>query len=430
MSVDIIYTKADGGDSMKFYYTEQTNFYGSSKPSELLKEYGSPLYVYNESILRQRCREMAGLVSYPNYRSNYSIKANSNLELLKIVREEGLHADAMSPGEIHVLLAAGFRPDEILFVANNVSAEEMQYAIDKGIIISCDSLSQLRQYGRLDPGGKVAVRFNPGVGAGHHEKVVTGGEKTKFGVSLDFIDEVKAILKEYRLRLVGINQHIGSLFMEPSAYLQGAKALLDVASNFEDLEFVDMGGGFGIPYRKQEGQERLDLREIGRGLTQLIEDWTANYGKRVRLKIEPGRYIVAECGVLLGTVHSVKQNGTTTYIGTDIGFNVLLRPAMYDSHHDIEFYRNDAILKTEKVRPATVVGNICESGDIIAEDRMLPEAAEGDLISIMDAGADGYSMASNYNNRLRPAEVLIGLDGSPRLIRRRDTLEDLMRGFV
>ena len=154
MSVDIIYTKADGGDSMKFYYTEQTNFYGSSKPSELLKEYGSPLYVYNESILRQRCREMAGLVSYPNYRSNYSIKANSNLELLKIVREEGLHADAMSPGEIHVLLAAGFRPDEILFVANNVSAEEMQYAIDKGIIISCDSLSQLRQYGRLDPGAR------------------------------------------------------------------------------------------------------------------------------------------------------------------------------------------------------------------------------------------------------------------------------------
>jgi diaminopimelate decarboxylase len=415
---------------MKVYFTEQTNFYGNSKPSELLKEYGSPLYVYNESILRQRCREMAGLVSYPNYKSNYSIKANSNMELLKIVREEGLHADAMSPGEIHVLLAAGFRPDEILFVANNVSAEEMQYAIDKGVLVSCDSLSQLRLYGRLDPGGRVAVRFNPGVGAGHHAKVITGGKETKFGINPESIDEVKATLKEYRLRLAGINQHIGSLFMDPSSYLQAARTLLNIAANFEDIEFIDMGGGFGIPYRKQEGQQRLDLVEAGRGLSQLMEDWTANYGKRVRLKIEPGRYIVAECGVLLGTVHAVKQNSGKTFIGTDIGLNVLLRPAMYDSHHDIEFYRNDAILKSDKVHTATVVGNICESGDILAKSRELPEAAEGDIIGIMDAGAYGYSMSSNYNNRLRPAEVLIDLDGNPRLIRRRDTLEDLMRGFL
>jgi len=415
---------------MKVYFTEQTNFYGSSKPSELIREYGSPLYVYNESILRQRCREMAGLVSYSNYRSNYSIKANSNLELLKIIREEGLNADAMSPGEIHVLLAAGFRPDEILFVANNVSAEEMQYAIDKGVLVSCDSLSQLRQYGRLDPGGKVAIRINPGVGAGHHAKVVTGGKNTKFGINLEEIDDVKAVLKEYRLRLVGINQHIGSLFMEPSSYLQAARALLDIASGFEDLEFIDMGGGFGIPYRKQEGQQRLDLGEMGRGISQLMEEWTSNYGKRIRLKIEPGRYVVAECGVLLGTVHAVKQNAGRTYIGTDIGFNVLIRPVMYDSHHDIEIYRNDDILWTDNVRTATVVGNICESGDILARDRELPEAAEGDLIGVMDAGAYCYSMSSNYNNRLRPAEVLIGLDGSPRLIRRRDTFEDLMRGFI
>lgn len=415
---------------MRVYYTEQTNFYGSSKPSELLKEFGSPLYVYNEVILRQRCREIAGLVSYPNYRPNYSIKANSNLELLKIIREEGFHADAMSPGEIHVLLAAGFRPDEILFVANNVSAEEMQYAIDKGVLVSCDSLSQLRKYGRLNPGGKTAVRFNPGVGAGHHEKVVTGGENTKFGISLDAVDEVRATLKEYRLRLVGINQHIGSLYMEPSPFLQGARALLSIASAFEELEFVDFGGGFGIPYRKQDGQHRLLLDELGFGLTEMIEAWAANYRKNIMLKIEPGRYIVAECGVLLGTVHAVKQNGGRTYIGTDIGFNVLVRPAMYDSHHDIEFYRNDAILKANETQPATVVGNICESGDITAKDRMLPQAVEGDLIGIMDAGAYGYSMASNYNNRLRPAEVLIGLDGNPRLIRRRDTLEDLMRGFL
>ncbi|NLK86205.1 MAG: diaminopimelate decarboxylase [Clostridiaceae bacterium] len=415
---------------MANFYTEQTNFYGNSKPSDLLREFGSPLYVYNEAILRQRCKEMAGLIKCPGFKSNYSIKANSNLELLKIAREEGLHADAMSPGEIHLLLAAGYKPEEILFVANNVSAEEMQFAIDRDVLISCDSLSQLRLYGRLNPGGRAVVRFNPGVGAGHHEKVVTAGKNTKFGVNIELIDEVKAILQEYDLKLVGINQHIGSLFMEGTPYVESVKSLLAIAAKFPDLEFVDMGGGFGIPYRKQEGQERLDLEETGRRLTEVIESWMDKYGTRIRIKMEPGRYVVAECGALLGTVHTVKYNGNKKYIGTDIGFNVLVRPAMYDSHHDIEFYRNDSILKSDITAAATVVGNICETGDILAKDRELPEACEGDLIGIMDAGAYGYSMASNYNNRLRPAEILIGLDGSPRLIRRRDTFDDLMRGFV
>ena len=274
------------------------------------------------------------------------------------------------------------------------------------------------------------MRFNPGVGAGHHEKVVTAGKNTKFGVNIELIDEVKAILQEYNLKLVGINQHIGSLFMEATPYIESVKSLLAIASQFKELEFVDMGGGFGIPYHKQEGQERLNLAETGRKLTEVFESWMAKYGKSIRIKMEPGRYVVAESCVLLGTVHSVKNNGNKKYIGTDIGFNVLIRPAMYDSHHDIELYRNDSIIKSEKTSPATVVGNICETGDILAKDRELPEAKEGDLIGIMDAGAYGYSMASNYNNRLRPAEVLIDLDGSPRLIRRRDTFEDLMRGFV
>lgn len=414
---------------MKNYFTEQTNFFGRSKPSELLKEFGSPLYVYNEAILRERSQEMAGLVSYPHFKSNYSAKANSNLELLKIIREEGLHADAMSPGEIHILLAAGFKPEELFFVANNVSAEEMKYAIDKGVLVSCDSLSQLRQFGRLNPGGKVAIRFNPGVGAGHHEKVVTGGKNTKFGVNIELIGEVRAILIEYGLKLVGINQHIGSLFMEATPYLEGVKSLLGIAEQFKELEFVDMGGGFGIPYHKQDGQERLQLQETGRKLTEVLEHWTTTHGRKIKIKMEPGRYVVAESGVLLGTVHVVKHNGSKTYVGTDAGFNVLARPVMYDSHHDIELYRNDELVKTDKTTIVSVVGNICETGDIIAKDRELPPAKEGDIIGIMDAGAYGYSMSSNYNNRLRPAEVLIGLDGMPKLIRRRDTIEDMMRGF-
>lgn len=415
---------------MKNYFTEQTNFFKGISPFEIIKEYGSPLYVYNESILRQRCREMKNFITYPNFSVNYSTKANSNLELLKIVREEGLNADAMSPGEIYVLLAAGFKPEQIFYISNNVSAEEMKYAIEKGIILSADSLSQLELYGKLNPGGKVAVRFNPGVGAGHHEKVVTAGKKTKFGVNMDYISEVKEILKRYDLKLVGINQHIGSLFMEGKPYIEGVKSLLDIAKQFDDLEFVDLGGGFGIPYRKQEGQERLELKDFGSKLDQVLKDWVREYGKDITFKIEPGRYIVAECSVLLGTVHSIKSNYGVTYAGTDIGFNVLARPVMYDSHHDIEVYREGKLLKsTESDKPVYVVGNICESGDILAKDRMLPELKEGDILGIMDAGAYGYSMSSNYNNRLRPAEVLIRENGSISLIRRRDTLEDLMRNF-
>jgi len=410
------------------YFTEKTKFYGSTAPKELLKEYGSPLYVYNEKILRQRCREMANLVTYPNFKANFSIKANSNIELLKIVRSEGLYADAMSPGEIYVLLKAGFKPEEIFYVSNNVSEEEMKFAIERGIITSVDSLSQLRQFGRLNPGGKVAIRFNPGIGAGHHEKVVTGGKKTKFGINPEYIDEVKSILKEYSLKLVGVNQHIGSLFMEPESYIESTKYVLGIAEQFEDLDFIDFGGGFGIPYRKQEGQQRLDLAYLGEKLDDIMNKWADKYGKKVFFKTEPGRYIVAECGVILGTVHSMKQNSGICFAGTDIGFNVLIRPAMYDSHHDIEVYK-DTYTADVEYKPITVVGNICESGDIIAKDRLLPQLEEGDIIGVMDAGAYGYSMSSNYNNRLRPAEVLIKENGTAVLIRRRDTLEDLMRNY-
>ncbi|MCR4435401.1 MAG: diaminopimelate decarboxylase [Clostridiales bacterium] len=415
---------------MDNYFTVQTNFFGENTAAGLVERFGSPLYVYNEAILRKRCREMAGLISYPNFKANYSIKANSNLEILKIARQEGLMADAMSPGEIHVLLAAGFRPEEIFYISNNVSEEEMRFAIDRGICVSIDSLSQLKQYGRLNPGGKVAVRFNPGVGAGHHEKVVTAGKKTKFGINLDLVSEVKRILREYNLKLVGVNQHIGSLFMEGSAYVESVKSILSTAEQFESLEFVDLGGGFGIPYHKQEGQARLDLKELDQKLTPLITQWTQKYGKNVLIKIEPGRYIVAECGVLLGTVHAVKQNYGITYVGTDLGFNVLARPVMYDSHHDIEVYKKDPSKKANEFMEVTVVGNICESGDIVARGRLLPAVEEGDILGIMDAGAYGYSMSSNYNNRLRPAEVLVREDGSVAVIRRRDTLEDLMRNFV
>lgn len=414
---------------MQSYFSAQNKLYGCQRPDDLLEQFGSPLYVYNEAILRSRCRDMARLIGYPKYKANYSTKANANAALLRIIREEGLHADAMSPGEIHVLLASGFQPEEIFYIGNNVSAEEMAFAVERGITVSTDSLSQLRLFGRNFPGASVAVRLNPGVGAGHHEKVVTGGKKTKFGINTDCIPEITSVLKEYKLHLKGINQHIGSLFMEGQPYIEGLKSILDSARRFEGLEFIDLGGGFGIPYHKQQGQAPLELSAFGARLTELLEEWARQHAPGILFKTEPGRYIVAECGVLLGTVYSVKENAGTVYIGTDLGFNCLVRPVMYDSHHDVEVYPA-RFHGTAELKKVTVVGNICESGDIIAKDRLLPETQEGDVLGIMDAGAYGYSMASNYNNRLRPAEVLIQLDGTPRLIRRRDTLADLLQNFV
>ncbi len=413
---------------MNTYFSAQTSFYGNTTPERLIDTYGSPLYVYNESILRERCREMRQLTDYPRFKVNYSVKANSNLELLKIIREKGLDADAMSPGEIHVLLAAGFKPEQIFYIGNNVSAEEMRFAIKRDILVGVDSISQLEQFGRSNPGAKVAVRFNPGVGAGHHEKVVTGGTKTKFGVAPNLIEAVKAVIRKYNLSLCGINQHIGSLFMDSEPYLDGVERLLEIATKFDGLEFIDLGGGFGTPYRKQAGEKRLDLKELGVKLEERLAAWVKTYGSTPTFKVEPGRYLVAECGVLLGTVHAVKENYGTKYIGTDLGFNVLTRPVLYDSHHDLEIYSKNPAneFKTEK---ATVVGNICESGDIIARERELPLIEEGDLVGVMDAGAYGYCMSSNYNNRLSPAEVLIKTNGEPALIRRRETLEDLMRLF-
>ena len=410
--------------------TDNVNFYMGHSPIDLIEKYGSPLYVYNEKILREKMRDMKNLVPYENFIVNYSAKANSNLAILQIANEEGLNIDAMSPGEMYAELKAGFSPEKIFYISNNVSKEEMQYAIDNNILLSVDSISQLEQFGQINNGGKIAARFNGGVGAGHHEKVVTAGKNTKFGIDPNDMVLFKSILKKYDLKLVGINQHIGSLFMEADKYIEGVYAILDIAKNFEDLEFIDLGGGFGIPYNKlDDTYNTLDLKALGEKLNTVLEDFSKEYGKKIKFKIEPGRYISAECGVLLGTVHAVKNNCGNKYAGTDIGFNVLARPVMYDSHHDIEVYRktNDV---SEKCEPITVVGNICETGDIIAKNRMLPVLKEGDILGILDAGAYGHVMSSNYNNRLRPAEILIRENGEAVMIRKRDSLEDIIKNFI
>ena len=251
--------------------------------------------------MRRRCRDIRQLCASPHYRVNYSTKANSNRTILSIIRDEGLDADAMSPGEIHVLLSVGFDPGQIFYVCNNVSVGEMAFARERGIMVGVDSLSQLETYGQAFPGSDVAVRFNMGFGAGHHEKVVTAGKKTKFGINDDHVDDVRAIIRKYDLKLRGINQHIGSLFLEDAAYIESARMLLDLALTFEDLEFVDLGGGFGIPYMKQDGQKRLDLDATGDRLTRLIDEFVAccwarcTRPKQTRVSTMSERTLVLTC---------------------------------------------------------------------------------------------------------------------------------------
>jgi diaminopimelate decarboxylase len=398
--------------------------FGKVSIHTLLKEFGSPLYVYDEEILRQRCRDMKNLMGYPNFRVNYSAKANTNVHLLKIVLEEGLDVDAMSPGEMYLEMKAGFPGDRIMFIGNNVSADEFKYAIDHGIYISVDSLSQLETLGKVNQGGKVCLRINPGIGAGHHEKVVTGGKKAKFGIAIEDLPKAQAIAEKYNMRITGLNQHIGSLFLDPQPYIEAASNILELATGMPEIEIIDIGGGLGIPYKHNE-EPRLDLAALGKSLDELIEKFVAATGRLITFRIEPGRYVVAECGVILGTIHSVKESYNTLFIGTDIGFNTLIRPAMYDSYHEVDIIpaRKREYKLYEK--PAYVVGQICESGDILAHDRILPVCEEGDAIMVYDAGAYGFAMASTYNSRPLPAELLISNDGGVRVIRKAQTLNDL-----
>ncbi|MDR2605319.1 MAG: diaminopimelate decarboxylase [Desulfovibrio sp.] len=420
------------------------DFFGRSTPEELTENFGSPLYVYNENILRARCRALKALSADPGFKVCYSTKANGNPHLLRIIREEGLAADAMSPGEIAVLRRAGFPRKDICYVCNNVSRDELALACREADHVSVDSVSQMESFGQVNPGGEIMIRVNPGIGAGHHDKVITAGKNTKFGIVPDDFDAARDVLRKYRLTLIGLNQHVGSLFMDPKPYLDAAAWLLRTAERFPGIRLIDFGGGFGIPYRRHEGEKAPNMRAFGQKFDALLDAFRARTDYAGAFLIEPGRYVTAECSVLLGRVHAVKNNGPVRYVGTDIGFNVLVRPVMYDAFHEVVVYGRQgggapgperpggescfpaAYVQERPLMTQTIVGNICETGDVSARDRELPEAAVGDVVGVLDAGAYGQAMSSNYNQRLRPAEVLIAADGSCRLIRRRDTVEDLL----
>lgn len=391
----------------------------------LLQTYGSPLYVYDEETLRLRCQEMKNLVDAENFEVHFSAKANTNVELLKIIRTEGLKVDAISPGEIYLEELAGFTSDDIMFVSNNISAAEMKQVANKDIYISLDSLNQLDTWGQINPGSEVCLRINTGIGAGFDDKVITAGEHTKFGIDPDELDEARAVADRYNLKITGLNHHVGSLFLEGTEFLAAAERLLQIAAGFTGLRLIDLGGGFGIPYAKNS-ESRLDLQQLGARLSKIFSDWVDSHYP-VRLVIEPGRYIVAESGVLLATVTSIKKTKQHKYIGCDAGFNTLIRPAFYGSYHEVEIAARDPSSSSAATEKVTLVGPICESGDVLASERLLPACRKQDAVIIYDTGAYGYAMSSTYNSRPRPAEVLIDQQGEVRLIRPAERLTDLYR---
>lgn len=385
----------------------------------LLAAHGSPLYVYDLDLVRARVRALQDAVTYRPFQPLFAIKANPCPAVARAIVAEGFGVDAVSPGEVALALRLGVRPDLVLYTENNMTDGEQAEALAQGVMVTAGSLDRLE---RLAAAGarECAVRFNPDVGAGAHEKICTAGPLTKFGVHHSQVDEVLAIERRSGLRVVGCHMHIGSGFLEWQAFARACEVIFAIAARLPHLRFVDCGGGIGIPY--QPDQRPMDLAAMGAEVSRQIEAFCQRYGRRLELRLEPGRFPVAEAGSLLCTVTSVKANPDgRVFVGTDTGFNHLVRPCMYGAYHRIDNL-------TRPQAPAAlvdVVGNICESGDIFARDRRLPRPQLGDVLAIRDAGAYGMAMASTYNTRPLPAEVVLD-GGTVRLARRRETIAELL----
>ena len=403
---------------------------------ELLEKYGSPLYVYDEGILENKCRNMAlfskklknKLETGASVNMHYSTKANSNLEILKIIKNHALNIDCMSPVEMLIDELAGFYPEQMLYVCNNISMEEMKLVYEHGVLICLDSISQVENWGKMFPGTDIMIRINPGeVGVGHSNKVITAGRSTKFGVSKENLPLLIGTAERYNINIVGTHQHLGSLFLNDKVpnYIAGVSAGLELVERyFKNIKIVDLGGGFGVPYKKNE--EELNLEEVVDKLYPVLNQFLSRQPQIEEFIFEPGRYIPCQAGKLVGTVNAVKYENNQYWIGTDIGMNQLVRPSMYDSFHHIE-------VETEITAPmikANICGNVCESGDILGRSRSIVKPEVGDAVIAYDAGAYGYSMSSNYTGRLKPAEIMLHKDGTESLIRRRETIEDVIRTML
>jgi diaminopimelate decarboxylase len=390
---------------------------------QLVEQFGSPIYVYDaEKIKSQYNRLSKAFSKVDKLRINYAMKALSNVAVLQLLKEMGAGLDTVSIQEVQLGLHAGYEPEKIFYTPNGVSLEEIEEVNAMGVQINIDNLSILEQFGTKHPNVPVCIRINPHVMAGGNTNISVGHIDSKFGISIHQLPLLVRIVENTKMNIVGIHMHTGSDILDIEVFLYAAEILFDAAKNFKDLEFLDFGSGFKVPYKKDDIE--TDIEELGKKLTKRFKAFCTEYGKDLTLIFEPGKFLVSEAGVFLAKVNVVKQTTSTVFAGIDSGFNHLIRPMLYGSQHHIENISNPK----GKERFYSVVGYICET-DTFANNRRISEIKEGDILSFKNAGAYCYSMASNYNSRYRPAEVL-WMNGKGHLIRAHETFEDLLKNQI
>ena len=397
---------------------------------KIAEEHGTPSYVIDENRIRDNYKRFYNAFSkyYPDFKVFYACKANTNIAVLKILEEEGSCIDAVSPGEVYISKKLGFKGDKILFTGNNIKDSELKEVFDAGVILNIDSVSALKRLAEIiDPDGvKISFRVNPMVGAGHHDHCITGGVMSKFGIMDSEAVEVYNLAKELGFNPVGMHSHIGSGILDPEPFKLAIESTMDIAGKVHnetgiEFEFLDFGGGIGIPYTPEE--KVLDLDKLAKENMDLFKKKLKEYDmNKPTLYLEPGRYLVGDASVLLVEVNSIKES-YRKFIGVDAGFNTLLRPAMYDSYHHIVVANK---MNEENAEEVDIAGNVCESGDLFARDRPLPKVEEGDILAILNAGAYSFTMASNYNTRPLPKEILVSGKKSI-VVREKQSYDDIFQ---
>lgn len=386
----------------------------------LANKYGCPLYVYDaEKIISQYQRLTKAFEGNAPLKINYATKALSNISVLKLLKTLGANLDCVSIGEVLLGLEAGFHPNRISFTPNGVSIEELQEVKNIGAKITIDNLHTLRLFAEKHPEYPISIRINPNIMAGGNEKISVGHANSKFGIAIDHIIEVHRIIEETGLKINGVHMHTGSDILDVDIFLKGTEVLLNVAQQFNNLEFIDFGGGFKVPYK--EGDPSTNIETFAEKLKVRFDDFCKDYSKNLIMVFEPGKFLVSECGYFLAKVNTVKPSSNMVFAAMDTGFNHLIRPMYYNAYHHITNISNPM---NEK-KKYNVVGYICET-DTFASDREISEISAGDILCFHNAGAYCFSMASNYNSRYLPAEVLV-YKGQDYLIRKAETFKDILR---
>ncbi|MBA7540734.1 Diaminopimelate decarboxylase [subsurface metagenome] len=389
----------------------------------IVEKYGSPLYGYDTARMKNQYEKFFNAFKGVNLKINFACKALTNINILKFFMGLGAGIDAVSIQEVQLALRVGYKPENIIFTPNCVSMNEIKKAVDFGVRINIDNLSILEQFGH-EYGNNipVCVRINPHIMGGGHEKISTGHIDSKFGISIYQMPHLKRVIDANNMRVEGVHMHTGSDILDVDVFLKGTEILLDVAKNFPDLEYIDFGSGFKVPYKSDDIQ--TDINALGNKLVKRFQEFCKDYGKSLTLMFEPGKFLVSEAGYFFARVNVVKQTTATVFAGLDTGLNHLIRPMFYDTYHHIV----NVSKPKANTRIYTVVGYICET-DTFGWNRKISEISEGDVLAFFNAGAYCFAMASNYNSRYRPAEVLIH-EGKDYLIRSRETIDDILRNQV